>query len=779
VHDYQMLDIRRLAFGLVAMASIPALAVPPAVPTSGAYSTDVTQSYVEDATSQGIRLPNTVLCYMNGTGANQGTVLNQGTYIALVDKNKCENASGAVNSSASGNSGATSAPDYMTGIVTATRADDASPLIGKVWFLENAMNGPGGGTSTGIIYAKLSATSAPTASEPYGHFHTDFCGLPTGQSVCATGGRFYGYAEGNGAQVSAFQDGDQQVHVTLSGTVDSGQGRVQFAQGSGGSSGDWKFAFDANYFRRADNSGGTNDQCFSRDSRQADRTAWSYGVYGADGSRLQRNSGFPIKTAAGGMGYVGYWGLWLPNGVTLNDGATVTRFSYNNNQTASGTYTLVKKDGRLKKLDLHTAKLGAIVNVPFYLWVSQPFQDSNSNNWTTGSNLEVKWDGSLFVITGYTNNGSIVPHPDCATQSGCPDITGAALQTFWNVSGWSQSLGGQLTIVTRDPTTGAYLGYPDSAVTNVTYRTETVLTPGGTGWASDLTLYCVTDCPAAGATFTNGLAGTGSPYLSFGSGSSSQWNWMPVATADVLSYTANAATGASAGLLMAGSSTVAWTSGASPNPQYMSGFQSGRMVDAAGLAGLACDANGGNTAALDHYCPNRLESVTTVYVWETGPNSWNQFSGLQSGGTYVTFDPPLALSYTIPAGVANFGGATLVLQYNGFGDLQGIPGKCVDPVTNADVTCDPTVNTRWVAAFTIPADSTVSDGTNTYFVKPLQEELRLANASASNCSGLTLPTIADSALPGISSWVDPHTANGAVPTLPTTAPRVIDGVVQY
>jgi hypothetical protein len=133
----------------------------------------------------------------------------------------------------------------------------------------------------------------------------------------------------------------------------------------------------------------------------------------------------------------------------------------------------------------------------------------------------------------------------------------------------------------------------------------------------------------------------------------------------------------------------------------------------------------------------------------------------------------------VPASVSSsYANASLVLQYNGFGELNGVPGKCVDPLTNADAPCNNNGNNRWVAAFVIPEGSALSDGTTTYYVKPLEQELRLKRVALSNCSALTPPTIADSALPGVAAWADPHLSNGAAPTV-NGAPRVIDGVVQF
>ncbi|MEY8875421.1 MAG: hypothetical protein AB9M60_02835 [Leptothrix sp. (in: b-proteobacteria)] len=751
--------------GLMVLSATPAHAVPATPPTSGAYVTDPTQSHVEDATSQGLRLPNTVLCYVGATGVNQTEVVNQGNYLALVDQNKCENGGGGSGSGSSSSSGASSAPSYIRAAVNSSRVDDASPLLGKVWFEQDSMGGGQGGGGPGTIYAHLSATAAPTPATPYGTFHTDFCGVFQGSSSCDA---MHGYAQGDGASVTAYQTGGgDDISMVLTGTTAAGQGRVQFGQTA-----DWTFAYDGSFFRRSD---GSSDQCFDRSFANADKTAWRYGVYDSTGARVERNGGFPIKSSGGVYGYVGYWGLWLQGNATLSDGATVTRFSYGNQGASSGDYTLVKKDGRLKKQEMHTSTLDAIKNVPFLFWVNSTFQDSANNSHPQGSNLEVKWDGSAFVITGVGQNGQTTP------VAGSPTIPPSVLATIWNINGWSQALGGSVTIVNRNGT-GGYVALGSASV--VTYRTETVVTPGSTDWPT--TLHCVSDCPVGGTALVNGLNNTQDASSAFATASIAQfggsaqtantrWNWQPVAVGSQVDYVA------SNGVLARGSDAVVWSSPVAPaNPQYANSLQTGRLVDDAGLAMLACDANG-NSSGSGYYCPNRLDGVSVVYVWETGPNSWSQFSGLKdSSGVMLQFDAPLALQYSVPqTGVSTtYANASLVLQYNGFGDLQGIPGKCVNPDTNAEVTCDNNGNNRWVSAFTIPEGGTVSDGTHTYFVKPLEEELRLKQVNGSNCAALTLPTIANAAMPGESGFTNPLTTNGTMPVL-TGAPRVIQGAVQY
>jgi hypothetical protein len=185
-----------------------------------------------------------------------------------------------------------------------------------------------------------------------------------------------------------------------------------------------------------------------------------------------------------------------------------------------------------------------------------------------------------------------------------------------------------------------------------------------------------------------------------------------------------------------------------------------------------------------------VNDAEVYYVWETGANTWNQFAAVKdTTGAFVTFDAPLPLSYTVPAGAqyGQYAGKSIVLQYNGFGDLQGIPGTCVSMLTNATVNCN-SQGARYVPSFAIPFDETKGlvtsiDGQTTYLVKWLDREIRFAQKSLSACTnaGLALPS--NVVLPTADNLKDPSDSSSSVyigvkPTV-TAAPRVIHGDVKY
>jgi hypothetical protein len=170
-------------------------------------------------------------------------------------------------------------------------------------------------------------------------------------------------------------------------------------------------------------------------------------------------------------------------------------------------------------------------------------------------------------------------------------------------------------------------------------------------------------------------------------------------------------------------------------------------------------------------------NLPVYYTWETGSNNWNRLVALRSGGTFLSFDPPLQLGYT-HAAAGKYLNAKFYLEYGGFGDLHGIPGKCVDMDTGADADCSqggPGSPIRWVPEFTIPDGSSATDALSaSYYIKALEKEQRMRAVAASECSSLPVTSYATQ-LPGLSDWSDPGI--GAEPAV-AGAPAVIGGVLQ-
>lgn len=209
---------------------------------------------------------------------------------------------------------------------------------------------------------------------------------------------------------------------------------------------------------------------------------------------------------------------------------------------------------------------------------------------------------------------------------------------------------------------------------------------------------------------------------------------------------------------------------------YQWGFVSGPLFDGTNqnnMDALKCDWDPNQVCAWQAW-----SKLPEFYTWETGPNSWNQFTTLKdSKGNFVRLKPPLQVTYDKPDG------GTYYLDYSGFGNLFGIPGKCVSLYTGEEAECGP--ETKYIPEFMINAGETVTDAKDAnklYLVKPLEvsQMMKASNpddsSDVSACTGagltltgLDLPDGADLPGPGADMATEPKV---------TTSPAVIGGVVQ-
>ena len=737
-----------------------------AAPADSAYATDHAKeiTYVQDATSEGIGQLNSILCYIKSMGASQ--MVNEGDYAALVDEAQCDGDSRSdAGKSGSSNEGE-SAPQYSRNTVRAERDSDNDPMIVRAWVPVNA----GSGGTPATVYARVSASEAPSTSNPYGVFRMDFCGKISGQSSCA----FNGFIDASSAGIQYFeresmgpgQNDDRALQLTRDSATGTGQGALNNTPPVGVGK-TFTFAYDSAYFRRAD---GATDQCFARDRNDPGvrESAWRYGLYDATtGARVDRNGGFPVKYTSGTsayQGYVGYYGMHFPGGVAVPNGATVTKQNFSAND-AGESYTLVKTDGKLTKFTKNSTSLDGIKNVRFNF--SAFGADVPGVAGTQGKQLEAYWDGGKFVLTGETACGA----NGCkANSTGYPqDTSGTGWTTGYQggMFGFSQSLGGEVFVNLS--------GTNPTSATQVFYRTQALVYPED--MAAIGTLHCLRDCPDAdslAAYDPNNFAS--SPFIG-----STVNQFAP--TSATISYTLDASTGA----LQRGGNAVIFDGEA--GGQFRNGIRSGKLFPASNLAQVAC-----GPGLPGQYCEHRANGLDTFYICETGPNSWNQFTGLKDGsGNFLKFDAPLQVAFSVPDDAAKYGtnaASQIILQYNGFGSLFGIPGQCFSQDNNQPVSCNSNSGkVRYVPAFSIPFDETLGrvtlSGGPDYLVGSLEREIRLARKTLGTCTGrsalATLPNA--SGLPtasGLKNPSDPADASyiGEPPTV-TASPRVVQGVKKY
>src|SRR6185295_3511643 len=147
------------------------------------------------------------------------------------------------------------------------------PMRVKTWIDEKEQD------FSATIFVNISASEAPSDSNPYGIFRLDYCGKG-GDGPCMMNGYLDGSAEGiryfeqeGGGEHSS----TKALRLTSSG-ADSGSGRLSYQEDMGQVN--YRFAYNADYFRRSD---GTSDQCFSRDAADpaTQMSVWRYGLYDA------------------------------------------------------------------------------------------------------------------------------------------------------------------------------------------------------------------------------------------------------------------------------------------------------------------------------------------------------------------------------------------------------------------------------------------------------------------------------------------------------------------
>src|SRR3954468_19352625 len=286
--------LKRAIAALIFSQATTAFAGPP--PTS-AYVTDPQNSYVEDATSRGIGQVNMITCIMSAMRPD--ALVNDGAYNALIDMHKCDSNSRA---SADNANGAVQSNTFATSTVNSTRTSNTDPMRARIWIDDPESEGA-------AIFVNMSASAAPTPGNPYGIFRVDYCGNMEGTPGCA----FNGFLDGAVSGISYYEreqgdggGGTKALRMTATSTT-SGSGSLHMEDG-GANSETFSFAYNADYYRRSDDSG---DQCFARDARdpQTGMSVWRYGLYDSStGARIERMSGFPIEYTHAGTKYQGYLG---------------------------------------------------------------------------------------------------------------------------------------------------------------------------------------------------------------------------------------------------------------------------------------------------------------------------------------------------------------------------------------------------------------------------------------------------------------------------------------
>lgn len=702
------------------------------------YEMDVARNHVWDPAIRPIQTINEILCYLSQTGA-EGMV-NEGAYNAQIDEAKCQ-AGGDPSASTEGQSSGAAAVQPNIWVVRSTRANNDAPQIVHAW----VPGGDAGQTST--IYVELTINSGVTPQTPFGEFVLNFAGTPdsapdlddpmmwgTLQTLDqGNGGRGYVFyqAEGDIQQVPAVNEGAQLVAVSVSfdAVGAAGQARLSVAQryndAMNGDSGivieEYLLDMDADEVLRQ--IGNDPAQCFSR--TQFHYNTFRYNLYHASGpqagERVELNSGFPIRTADGSFGWLGYWGLWVPPNTVVEHGDVVTRQEFGSTQTED--YTILKAPGKLIKFTRNTLDL-VDGNGKTFEWFD--FQSMPPTRYL------VELQSSTFERTASWDDQTA----SWVTLTP-PTQIDTAVYGFLNMH--SQGLGGSVGYVHGD----SFLTYFAQEFVGAQSDLFAGTMPGDA-----VELYGYMQCLKSGLSAAE--AEQGDVFLADQNAVNSPYVFRITSDALTLYHDVDAD-----GLNL---TRVGLADDEVPTfGPYVWGLRTGPLVT---------DTNGINSVW-------DLWNQAEFYQYETGHNAWNQYTtALDSNGDGVIFDPPMQFSYVhLTANDKNgdsaFDGQLFQLNYSGPGNLHGIPHVGTD--FNGDSLPD-----RWYPQFSILDGSLCGPTGTEFFIRGIESEITLLE-QLGGCAALDTADAAALTLPQADAYTTPTT--GAKPTV-TSPPAVIEGVQQ-
>jgi len=555
------------------------------LPPASDYANDKVSVYVNERSLDSFRSVSEILCMVRQS--RYDAMLNQGPYIAQVDKNLCSSArsdaSSAGQASTNQSSGATM-PMYENWTINSSRSSSQSPHIVQIWVHSQ----DNFSSKVQYIYAKVVITEGADTAPPYGVFKMNFKFYdPADLTKILARGFLNAERDASGKVLLYFATEDKDSYEIQKATLDKdivnkkGAGSVLTARTypppQSPETTRFNLAYDAGNFVRTDSTGTI---CLDRDNIV--ESSWRYGLYTTDtniGTRVTRNSNFQVKK--GNLyGSIGYWGAWFPpvSGVTttVSDVERVFKHDYATNTDTA--YTVFQRGGKLKKYAVDNVNLGMIRNVPL-VWF-----ESNGT-------FAVVWNGTAFYKVSQLQQNSWYTLPT-------PILKDLSDLSWVDLSFWSQSLGGSVVVkfppptatptagqCVRNVTTGGYdCTNVASNLTPVIYFKESIVFPGDTVPAS---LICFERCPLVS------MLSTTAPFYSPDLG----YQPVPPASAAYRSYSFVSTGGSTTSMeLTDGGIPVTATMTTEP---FKNGIPSGILFEptAANLSLLTCDWDANATCA--------------------------------------------------------------------------------------------------------------------------------------------------------------------------------------
>ncbi len=592
-----------------------------------AYSLQKKESWADD--TEALDMVNTILEVMSNTGYEN--FINVGPYTALVpsvdDSEQSQGGSSATSSTVE---------ELQEIIVDVTRANNFAPMIAKIWLQVD--QGPG--DEPMLVRGYFEVTEGVSDQYPFGLMEAHFRG-----NIVNPGGSNDGVevmqmamsidANDSGNVVVEFvEDGEEgadyqritKVHVITNSDLSAGTGYIYEYEKEP----DWEdgpfedyLAYNDDYFKFKDKDTG-DEEILSKAEEDIRREIFRYKLFKElDGSAVTSNSGFPLELAGGGHGYVGYYGLWTPHGVTLANGATVT------NAEDGTTYTVFTVGGKLTKHTKTSTTLGTITDVEMSYWDEGLSKE-----------LIIAWNGTVFMTLGERNQNTW--QAEYYVSPADDELMVAVVVSQWD-GAWCDALCAYLRLGSLyfDASDANNPIVPTNA-SNLFYHTETTVSPTD---AANMTLYCwefALDFPIDPQ---SEMDGAGAAYEAY---------WLTDAAKNTYTFAA-----ATMMLKDSDGDDVVLGSDIVLKWPYEWGYH---------LGPLTTD----NTYTKDDHW-NIWENAAVYYTWQTGPDQWQQFTTVvnTATGIPVSFDPPLQFKYThTTANDANGddtnNGKLFSLEYDGF-----------------------------------------------------------------------------------------------------------------
>lgn len=775
----------------MALSAISAAAYA-APPSDSPYYTDVQAQYPQDKAQDTFQSASFISCFI--TAMAPQISVGVGQYLAYIDDSKCDDSGASVNTSSTSGASSVTPSNYAKALVTVAETAGGElaldVLISSVDTEDNVKVPKN-------IQVKGKVRSGPAITPPYGDWEVHYCASNAGEAGSCSDGLGYAIVSSKGISVYEKHGGGYRSgrSVFSGASGEAGYGIASVSEPRWNNFADVVFGFAPSVYSLKDRRSGS-EACFNPSTRAtgARFSTWENFLYDkTTGQKVAYDNGsFRLKSDLSGytVGDFNYWGVNFWNDANPSD--QIDGASLVNADDASKRYILKKAPGRLQrtttKISSGLAQLDGIpLNLNVWGWVNNQQVSSrevlNSIGVQTNStslSLIGSWSAAngAFVVTGYQDcsNGSCMTTPVANRPLTLDQLRSLGVE---NVNAWVNGVNANynFALTKWNNTTNQRDNFTADTVRLIRQSSE-VVTPGDASIPA--TLYCVGGtCPSV----SNEQLVDVQPQ-----------HW-PALPADVVRLTWDTRQGAPTVTVGGTTLAVGWPVTDNGNNGHY--YQLYSSTDGMTCGRWDSGQNGGPAVynPTGGLCPDQIrdQENSVYYTWQSG-NKWDAYNYLVTpGGQIVQARKPMLLRYTVAdnQGTApGYVGKSITVESPRPGTLW-LPGRCVDPTTQAEAKCDN--SNRWVNDVVIPfaADQRGSvtllneagQPTSTeYYVKWLRRGVFFEKLDPAACSGVA-PEVTKATqveLPGLSSF-DNSVKSVGLPW-PTAGfegkPRIVDGILQ-